>query len=122
MSDGFCRPATAARLAQCRCSAQTAAPWTATIRPTLCVTLNNGLVQYVRKVNTKGQIWIYIATISVGNSGQGTFSFNALAASAINVRTLGKRRSYRPMRSRYLGRTADGNIATAGCKPAWGRV
>ncbi|MEZ4617427.1 MAG: hypothetical protein R2867_18215 [Caldilineaceae bacterium] len=76
----------------------------------LCVTLNNGLVQYVQ-VNTKGQNGIYIATISVGNSGQGTFSFNALAASAINVRTLGKRTlSLSPHAFQVdLGRTADGN-------------
>ncbi|MCB0087795.1 MAG: Ig-like domain-containing protein, partial [Caldilineaceae bacterium] len=76
----------------------------------LCVTLNNGLVQYVQ-VNTNGQNGIYTATISVGASGQGTFSFNALAASAINVRTLGKRTlSLSPHAFQVdLGRAADDN-------------
>ncbi|MFN8490100.1 MAG: hypothetical protein U0350_21110 [Caldilineaceae bacterium] len=77
----------------------------------LCVTLNNGLVQYVQ-VNTNGQNGVYAATISVGTSGQGTFSFNALAASAINVRTLGKRTlSLNPHAFQVdLGRAADGNV------------
>ena len=76
----------------------------------LCVSLNNGLVQYVQ-VNTNGQTGVYSAVISVGGTGQGTFSFNALAASEINVRGLGKRTlALTPHTFQVdLGRAADGN-------------
>ena len=42
------------------------------------------MVQFVQ-VNTNGKTGIYKATVSVGPSGNGTFSFNALAASDLQI-------------------------------------
>jgi hypothetical protein len=52
----------------------------------LCLNLNNGLVQYVQ-VNVNGKAGSYVATVS----GGGTFSFNAMAASAIRAKGVGSR-------------------------------
>ncbi|MCX6046283.1 MAG: hypothetical protein NT075_14320 [Chloroflexi bacterium] len=77
----------------------------------ICTSLNNNLVQYIQ-VNTNGQTDVYTATISVGNTGQGTFSFNALATSEISVQGLGKRALALQKQNLLvdLGRPADGNV------------
>ena len=53
-----------------------------------CLTVNNKpgdrMVQFVQ-VNTNGQNGIYTATVGVGSGSSATFSFNALAASALQV-------------------------------------
>lgn len=53
-----------------------------------CLTINNkpgdNMVQFVR-VNTNGQTGTYVATVGVGPSGGGTFSFNAMAASDLRA-------------------------------------
>lgn len=58
-----------------------------------CLTVNNKpgdrMVQFVQ-VNTNGQSGVYKATIAVGPSGGGTFSFNALAASDLRASSPGK--------------------------------
>ena len=56
----------------------------------LCLSLNNGLLQYVQ-VNVNGKTGIWTATVAVGATGEGTFSFNALAASPLRATGLGKR-------------------------------
>ncbi len=56
----------------------------------LCLSQNNGLLQYVQ-VNINGRTGDYTAEITVGATGEATFSFNALAASPIQPRALGKR-------------------------------
>ncbi len=52
-----------------------------------CVSLNDGLVQFVQ-VNTSGRGGQYEAVIDAGPTGEGTFSFNALAASPLRVESL----------------------------------
>lgn len=58
-----------------------------------CLTVNNKpgdrMVQFVQ-VNTNGQSGVYKATIAVGPSGGGTFSFNALAASDLRASSPGQ--------------------------------
>ncbi|MFO7661267.1 MAG: hypothetical protein R6X18_01610 [Chloroflexota bacterium] len=58
-----------------------------------CLTVNNKpgdrMVQFIQ-VNTKGRPGLYKATIAVGPSGGGTFSFNALAASDLRASSPGK--------------------------------
>ena len=53
-----------------------------------CLTVNNKpgdrMVQFVQ-VNTNGQSGIYTATVGVGSGSSATFSFNALAASALQA-------------------------------------
>ena len=70
----------------------------------LCIPLSGGLVQYVQ-VNVNGNGGDYVATVS----GDGTFSFNAMAASAIQAKGLGKRtQSFDShLFQMDLGRTSD---------------
>lgn len=53
-----------------------------------CLTVNSKpgdrMVQFVQ-VNTNGKTGVYKATVGVGSSGSGTFSFNALAASDLRA-------------------------------------
>lgn len=57
-----------------------------------CVTMHNkpgdNMVQYIQ-VDTLGASGVFTATVAVGPSGNGTFSFNALAASPLHARLLG---------------------------------
>ncbi len=57
-----------------------------------CITMNNKpgdrMVQFIQ-VNTDGRGGVYTATISVGPSGNATFSFNALAASDLRASSPG---------------------------------
>ena len=73
----------------------------------LCLSLNSGLVQYVQ-VNVNGNGGDYVATVS----GEGTFSFNAMAASAIQAKGLGQRT--RPFGQQHftldLGAAVDGGV------------
>ncbi len=79
----------------------------------ICLSLNNGLLQYVQ-ANVGGRTGVWTAVISVGGTGEGTFSFNALAASAINPTGLGKKNvSIQDQGFKLdLGRTADDGILT----------
>lgn len=72
----------------------------------LCISLNGGLLQYVQ-VNVNGNAGTYVATVS----GNGTFSFNAMAASALQAKALGKRTLALEAQNFLvdLGRTADNN-------------
>ena len=58
-----------------------------------CLTMNNKpgdrMVQFVQ-VNTNGESGVYTATVAVGPSGSGTFSFNALAASDLQASSPGR--------------------------------
>jgi hypothetical protein len=80
----------------------------------LCVSLNNGLVQYVQ-VNVNGRSGFYTAVVDAGASGDGTFSFSALAASALRAEGDDARmRSLSAARiTTRLGRAADGNRLSA---------
>jgi hypothetical protein len=80
----------------------------------LCVSLNNGLVQYVQ-VNVNGRGGVYTAVVDAGASGDGTFSFSALAASALRAEGDDARmRSLSAARiTTRLGRAADGNRLSA---------
>jgi len=73
----------------------------------LCLNLNNGLVQYVQ-VNVNGKGGNYVATVS----GQGTFSFNAMAASAIRAKGIGNRSLSldEHVLKVDFGRSADGGL------------
>ncbi len=79
----------------------------------LCVSLNNGLVQYVQ-VDTNNRGGVYTAIVDAGSSGNGTFSFSALAASAISAESADARiRPMTPARLTVrLGSVADGNALT----------
>lgn len=55
----------------------------------LCLSLNGGLIHYVQ-TNINGQTGVWSATIDAGATGEGTFSFNALAASPIQPKGLSK--------------------------------
>lgn len=78
----------------------------------LCKSLNNGLLQYIQ-VNVNGQTGIWGATVNVGETGEATFSFNALAASPIQPRGLGKRTlslSSQALRVDWGGATDDNQL------------
>ena len=87
----------------------------------LCVTLNNGLVQYIQ-VNINDRTGVWTATIDAGATGEGTFSFNALAASPIQPKGLGKHaRALKEHRFQLdLGRTTDNNVLTGWLRTATG--
>lgn len=55
----------------------------------ICLSLNGGLVQYVQ-ANINGRAGTWQATIDAGETGEGTFSFTAMAASPIQPKGLGK--------------------------------
>jgi hypothetical protein len=84
----------------------------------LCLSLNGGLLQYVQ-VNVNGNAGTYVATVS----GKGTFSFNAMAASAIQAKALGKRTLALEQQSFLvdLGSRADNNILSGWLQTATGK-
>lgn len=80
-----------------------------------CLTMNNKpgdrMVQFVQ-VNTNGKSGVYTATVAVGPSGSGTFSFNALAASSLQASSPG-RHTLSLDNQRFtidLGRPVTGNV------------
>ena len=80
-----------------------------------CITVNNkpgdNMVQFVQ-VNTGGTGGTFTAVVSVGPSGGGTFSFNALAASALRATAPGPHTLHLNDPHTLLldlGRAADGN-------------
>ena len=84
-----------------------------------CITVNNKpgdrMVQFVQ-VNTNGQAGQYTAVVGVGPSGNGTFSFNALAASALRASSPGSHVLPTGLEHRFLvdlGRTTDTRALTA---------
>lgn len=87
----------------------------------LCLSLNNGLLQYVQ-VNVNGKTGVFTARVNVGATGEATFSFNALAASPIRATGLGKRTlslSEQTLRV-DLGRRADGGVLNGWLQTATG--
>lgn len=79
----------------------------------ICLSLNGGLVQYVQ-ANINGQTGTWQATIDAGATGEGTFSFTAMAASPIQPKGLSKHtRSVNEQRFRIDlgGSTDDGLLA-----------
>jgi hypothetical protein len=87
----------------------------------LCLSLNNGLVQYIQ-VNINDRTGVWTATVDAGPTGAGTFSFNALAASPIQPKGLGKHaRAIKEHRFQLdLGRTTDNNVLTGWLRTATG--
>nr|HMT19666.1 hypothetical protein [Promineifilum sp.] len=78
-----------------------------------CITVNNkpadNMVQFVQ-VDTNGASGVYKATVAVGPSGSGTFSFNALAASDLTASGPGNHTLSSKTAHRFvvdLGRTTD---------------
>lgn len=84
----------------------------------LCLTVDHNpgdkLVQYVQ-VNVNGHAGKWHATVDAGASGQGTFSFTALAASELNPESPTRRLlpsvGKSPLQIKF-GRTLDGNTLT----------
>ena len=82
-----------------------------------CITVNNkpadNMVQFVQ-VDTNGASGVYKATVAVGSSGSGTFSFNALAASDLTASGPGNHTVALKTAHTFvvdLGRPVDGNQA-----------
>jgi hypothetical protein len=79
----------------------------------ICLNLNNGLVQYIQ-ANINGRTGTWTATIDAGASGEGTFSFTALAASPIQPKGLNKHGL--ALKQHFfrldLGRTTDDGLLT----------
>ena len=73
------------------------------------------MVQFVQ-VNTNGQSGVYTAVVSVGPSGNGTFSFNALAASDLRAGSPGPHTLSLKSIPNFLldlGRATDDGLLTA---------
>lgn len=87
----------------------------------ICLSLNNGLVQYIQTdINNRTGVWS--ATIDAGATGEGTFSFNALAASPIQPKGLSKHtRALKELFFKLdLGRSTDNNVLTGWLRTATG--
>jgi len=89
----------------------------------LCLSLNNGLVQYVQ-VNVNGRRGTYTTVVSAGATKEGTFSFNALAAAPIQAKGLSKRTLALEAHNLQvdLGRTADGAVLAGWLQKCYGRA